>query len=66
MRSMRARAGDRSTAKSDLAGCQDDGQAPSDPAGRALVSRLLPGYDDQIDVVKIPPEEGNDVFELVG
>jgi alpha-N-acetylglucosaminidase len=47
-----------------LAGCQDDGEAPSDEAGRALVSRLLPGYDDQIDVVKIPPEEGNEVFEL--
>jgi len=46
------------------AGCESSGEAAAGPAERALVNRLLPGYENQINVVTIPPDEGHDVFEL--
>jgi len=48
-----------------LAGCSSSaGSTETVSAERALVGRLLPGYETQIEVESIPGEEGLDTFEL--
>ena len=47
-----------------LGSCKGDPSGSGQSAERALVSRLLDGYDDQIEVGSIPPDDGRDVFEL--